>query len=420
MKAIVIGAGIIGTLTAYYLARSGIEVTLVDKHDAPGKGASFANGGQLSYTYHEPFGTPALLRQFPTIWKERKHGPVFFSLRPDPALWEWYFRLVQQSAAANATRNAEALLKLHLYSRWKFAEFYNEHRDLRFDLSTRGKLHVFHDRDALDAAAQEARRIHSKDSPQEVLDASGCVAKEPALDHVKHNIAGGIFSPIDVTGDAHAFIEALVAKMDRSFMPVTFKYGTEVTGFSRDKEEIFHLSTSHGDLRADIYVLAGGYESADLLQGVNLHVPITPLKGHSITVPIVEPARVPQASVTVHDKHIVFARLGQRLRVAGLTEFGARNAAPDPAKVNLLLRYLNEFFPAATDSSAPQGWAGMRPALPWSTPIIGGTPYRNLFLNIGHGMFGWTQAHGSAKLLADIICKKPVELDVSGYQGLRK
>jgi len=415
MKVIVIGAGLIGTLTSYYLAKAGLEVEVIDAQDGPAQGASFANGGQLSYTYHQPFGCPELFKQLPGLMRNRKVGPSFFSLRPDPALWEWYGRLLWHARGGETRRRQEALLTLHLYSRQQFAEFYQSLDDFHFNFTAKGKLHIFSDKEALAHAAEEARRIHSKETPQEVLSRDQCLEKEPSLTWAQDRIVGGIYSPVDVTGDAYAFTQALIQWMERHDYPVQFHYGTQVTGFIKDGEDIFRLKTSAGEHHGDAYVLAAGHQSLGLLQELNIHLPLQPIKGHSLTLPILRPEAIPKISVTAHEKHTVFSPMGRHLRVAGLTQFGAKDAKLEEDKIKLLLEYTQAYVGDAVDLTQPNGWAGMRPALPWSTPIISGTPYKNLFFNLGHGMFGWTQAHGSARLLADVMLRQTPEIGMQPF-----
>ena len=410
MKAIIIGAGIIGTLTAYYLAREGVRVTVIDQHHAIGQGTSGANGAQLSYSFHEPFGSPALFRQLPSLLRHPQRGPTYLSFRTDPALWEWYFRLLLQSLPSNTKRNAANLLTLHLYSRWKFAQFFEENKDMPLPISARGKLHLYtHEKD-LARAKKSTKALEEQEMPQEVLDRAGCISKEPTLKPVGYAFIGGMFSPSDMTLDMETFMRNLMQRMDKKFMPVNFQFNTRVTSFTRDTQEVFHLITDKGDMQADIFIIAGGLESHDLLQELGLHLPIQPIKGHSLSAPIVKEHRAPKISITLHDEHVVFAPMNGWLRAAGLTEFGTQNTSIDQKKIDILKGLMERYYPDVTEIGVAQSWAGLRPATPWSTPVISATPYKNLYINAGHGMFGWTQAHGSAKLMTDIIRGRKTEI----------
>lgn len=404
MQIIIIGAGIIGTLTAYHLAKAGHEVTLIDKHGSAGHGTSFANAAQLSYTYAEPLADPAILPKIPR-WLLSKDAPVDIHFRADPAMWKWCLQLLMQSTPKRFAANRDAILKLAMQSREVMEAFLQEH-SLQFDYTTTGKLHLFPDKESFARAKRNAAYKQSLGYPHEILEGkSACIAKEPALKHYPGPIEGGVFSSLDATGGTYQFIQAVINIMQQHY-PVHFQFDTTCTRIITKGMHIQAIETDKGTFQADAYIVAAGVESTALLRNIGIDVPIYPLKGYSITVPIIHSDEAPHISITDHSRKIVYARLGNRLRVAGSVELAGYDLSCPTKKMDKLKSLINNIFPGVCDLDTAQYWAGLRPATPSSVPIIGeAKPYNNLFLNIGHGMLGWTLAQGSAQRLFDIINK---------------
>jgi D-amino-acid dehydrogenase len=412
---LVIGAGIVGTLTAYYLARAGHKVVVIEARPATALATSFANGSQLSYAYADPLGSPEILWKLPHFLQARD-SPVRLTFAPEWARIEWYLRLLWQCLPANTQRNKQRILSLNLYSREQFLAFMAEHPDIAFDWGKTGKLHLFFKTEDFATACIAARKMDSPETPQRILSAGECVAQEPALAHLEGEIAGAIFSTIDMTGDAHRFSQNLALLLSEKY-GVQFHYGTSVSTLIVQQNRIQGVCTTSGrDYASDHVVLATSHRAPELLRPWGIHLPLYPLKGYSITAPILAPEKVNKASITDHQQRLVYARLGDRLRVAGFADVVGDDARIDPSRIALLKKQAEHLLPGAADLTQASEWAGLRPALPASTPALGATKIANLWLNVGHGMLGWTMGHGTAKLVADAIVGEKTELDLGEYR----
>lgn len=408
MKIIVIGAGIIGTVTAWHLAQRGHQVTVIDRFAGAGKGASAANGAQLSYGYIEPLADPSLLLSLPK-WLLAKDAPFKLHVQPDPAMWRWCGQFFKECKPKAFQKNREALFHLALYSKQVMEAFLAEY-PIPFFYHQHGKLHLYGDKKSWEDAKDGAQWKEQLGYPQEILSAEACITREPSLAGYYEKIAGGIFSPGDAAGDSFAFIQNLIQLMQEKDLPVRFEFNTSCKALLTEQGKLRALETDKGTMEADSYVVAAGVYSAKLLHGIGINVPIYPVKGHSITVPIRDMAKVPDASITDHRRRMVYARLGDNMRVAGFADLGGYNTSCSESRINNLKQGLEATFPGGCDTSILSPWAGLRPVTPHSRPIISKTGYANLYLNIGHGMLGWTLAQGSAALLADIIENKSINL----------
>ncbi|KRB72968.1 amino acid dehydrogenase [Noviherbaspirillum sp. Root189] len=405
MKVCVVGAGVIGITTAYALAKRGYEVTVVDASDSFGKGTSYANGAQLSYSYVAPLAEPAIWRQLPAYllsstspltWKPE------FKLRQ----WTWLVRFLAACNATDSRRTTAMLLELASLSRTKLHELQNRYA-LKFNHRAAGKLVMISSEKAFDGAWRQIRLQADLGCEQQLLRRDECVAVEPALAHAIQRWVGGVYTPSEEIGDCVQFCEQLGATLIRDY-GVQFLFNASVNKVRHSRGIIHAVGTSIGDITADHFVLANGVGSARLAQQVGLRLPVYPLKGYSVTIESDKlTARLPSVSITDQAKKIVYARIGNKLRVAGRAEIVGEDLHIDEKRCNeLALEARQLFFPddPAEDSVAP--WAGLRPATPSGRPIIGKTPVANLFLNCGHGALGWTLACGSAELLAADIAGK--------------
>lgn len=392
----VIGAGIVGSATAYVLAKAGHRVTLLEADNAPGQATSFANGAQLSYSYVEPLATPATLRKVPSMLLD-PDSPLKFRPTGEWAQMRWglqFMAACRQSKVEHATR---ALLALSFLSRDELDRA-READDLQFEYAQPGKLVVYADEAGLAGARAQVRFQKQFGCEQEVISAAECLQREPALAAYAEHVRGAVWTPGEAVGDAHLLSHALVARAQA--LGAQVHYRSKVTQVQTEGDRIRAVSTPQGPVTADTFVLANGADAAKLGQQMKLNLPIYPIKGYSVTLPLKSPKAAPQISVTDLRRKTVYARLGGHLRVAGMAELVGHDLRIQQERIQFLVKCANETFPGACDLEAdPQAWAGLRPATPTSMPILGPARWRNLLLNVGHGALGFTLAMGSARLM---------------------
>lgn len=398
MHACVIGAGVVGVTTAYRLAAEGHRVTLVDAHARPAEVASYANGGQLSYSYVAPLAGPGVLPNVPG-WLLREDSPLRFTPRLDPHQWLWGLRFVAACNAATSARTTAQMLTLSYLSRDTLHALL-EREKLSFGHLKNGKLIVYRTPALLDKARKLVEYQARHGASQEVLDRRQTLEREPALAGLGDRLAGAVYTPGEEAGDCHAFTCELFARLQA--MPgVTVRMGARVDALVRQAGRIVAARTSQGDIEADAFVVAAGLGSRELLRPLGVSLPLYGLKGYSLSVPVAgQAAGTPAISVTDYERRIVYARVGDVLRIAAMVDMGARDDKVDPRRIALLKRQVREAFPQL-DLDAASQWAGLRPATPGGKPIIGASRAAgNLWLNVGHGALGFTLACGSAALLA--------------------
>lgn len=409
MEIVILGSGVVGVSLAWELLQRGHGVTVVDRAASPGLATSFANGGQLSYSYTDSLADPALLPKMPGMVVGR--DPAFeLNLSADPKLLAWGLRFLRNCTGERALRNTRNVLRLALYSRQRLHALLAA-QPLDFDYRRDGKLHIYADAAGLDKARERVALKASWDCPQEVLTRAQCRAREPALAEWRGTIAGGVFSPLDESGDAYRFTEALAARCVGA--GARFCFGVAVEGFEVGGGSVRAVRAAEGALEGDLYVMALGPQSPLLERDLGLSLPVYPLKGYSATVPAGPGA--PLVSITDTQRKVVFCKLGDRLRIAGMAELSGYTEGADPEKIQRLLDAGQAAFPRGGDYARVQHqWAGFRPATPDSAPILGGCGYDNLVLNTGHGMLGWTLACASAAVVADVIDGRTPEIDLDG------
>ncbi|MFN3076442.1 MAG: D-amino acid dehydrogenase [Alphaproteobacteria bacterium] len=411
MKIIVLGAGVVGVATAYWLAREGHETLVLDRQHAPAQETSFANGGQISASHAEPWANPATPGKI-LKWLGRADAPLVVKWgRYDPALWTWGLRFLRNCTPARTKRNTELTLRLALYSRSCLKALRAE-TGIEYDEREQGILHIYRDRGEFRQACHAAAIMESLGLRRETCTAEACVGIEPALSGVAGELAGGLYSREDESGDAHRFTVRLAVLAQA--LGAEFRYGINITGFETSGRRISALATSAGLLRADAYVLSLGSYSPLLARSLGLRLPIYPAKGYSITAPILDESRTPSVSITDDEHKMVFSRLGNRLRAAGTAELAGWDSSQTPVRAQAILRHARTLFPYACDYEQAEPWAGLRPKTPDSVPILGPCPIENLFLNTGHGTLGWTMACGSARVLADLIAGREPEIPIAG------
>jgi D-amino-acid dehydrogenase len=411
MKVIVLGAGVTGVTAAWYLARSGHEVTVIDRQEAAGMETSFANGGQISVSHAEPWANPhapaKLLR-----WLGREDAPLLFRLRADWRQWMWGLSFLRQCTPARTRHNIRQLVNLGLYSRASLRAL-REETGIAYDHLERGILHFYTSEREFEAAQAPAQAMREHGCELNMKSADECVAIEPALAGVRHLIAGGSMTPSDESGDAHKFTRALADLC--AARGVRFEYGVTIDALETDGAGVtgVRLRDHRGarTARADAYLLCLGSWSPLLARPLGIHLAIYPAKGYSVTMPVTDTTRAYSVSLTDDEYKLVFSRLGDRLRIAGTAEFNGHDTGLNRVRCEAILKRAGQLFPGAGDASQARFWTGLRPATPSNVPYIGATRLSNLFLNTGHGTLGWTHACGSGRAIADIIGARRPEVD---------
>lgn len=423
MKVAVLGAGVIGTTSAWYLARAGHEVVVVDRQPEAALETSFANGGQISVSHSEPWANPTAVLKI-LRWLGREDAPLLFRIRADAAQWLWGLQFLLECLPGRTRSNTEAAFALALYSRDQLAQLRHE-TGIRYECQTRGILHLHEEDLEFERAKRQVEELRARGLEAEVETPEQCLKIEPALGNSTVRIAGGVYSASDESGDAHLFTKNLAELCRAEGVGFRFNVSVRRLEAARGAIERVVIDDEAGieeSLRADAYVVALGSYSPLLLKDVGISVPVYPVKGYSITVPL-EPGDVaPQVSLTDHARKIVVSRLGARLRVAGTAEMNGYNTEINGVRCAALVKRCFEWFPKAGRPERAQYWTGLRPATPNNLPLIGRSRYSNLFLNTGHGTLGWTLACGSGHALADIVSGRLPEprFDFLGTAGSRK
>lgn len=416
MKVCVLGGGVIGLTSAWFLARDGHDVTLLERNPGVGLETSYANGGQLSYSYVAPLAGPGVVPKVPP-WLFKRDSPLRFYPKLDPHQWRWCLEFLAACTAARSERTTAELLPLAFLSRDLMRALVAQYRP-EFDYTTSGKLVVYRDAEGWRGAQALMRYQESLGCEQQALDPAACVALEPALEHLAPRLRGGIYTASEDAGDCFDFCQALRRLLQAGAQPVTLRLGERLTRLRREGERIVAAETDRGAVEADAYVVALGLASRDALLPLGMRLPIYPLKGYSLTVPVRPQDRAPAVSITDAHHKIVFARLGEELRVAGMVDLAGYDKRIDPVRIAALARQTQEAFPDGGDFSRAKPWCGLRPATPQSKPILGASGLRNLWLNVGHGALGFTLACGSAKVVADLVSGREPPVPVGAF-GLR-
>jgi len=417
MKVVVLGGGVIGVSTAWALLRQGADVTLVERQSDVALETSFANAGQVSPGYSTPWAAPGIPLKA-MRWLFQAHAPL--AIRPDGSLfqWRWMAAMLANCSASRYAVNKERMMRLSEYSRDCLRSWRAE-TGIAYDARSQGTLQLFRSQAQLDSAARDVAVLQDCGVPFELLDAAGVVGAEPALARASAPISGGLRLPNDETGDCHVFTRELAALACTRGM--TLRSGCTVQALEGDGQSItgVRLATAGGGegegelLQADAVVLAAGSYSRDLLLPLGLDIPVYPVKGYSLTMPLSDAALAPQSTVLDETYKIALTRLGDRLRVGGMAELTGFDLRLNPRRRATLEKVTRELFPGG-DPAQAQFWTGLRPMTPDGTPLVGPTPLRGLYLNTGHGTLGWTMACGSAQLLADQISGRQPAIRTEG------
>lgn len=409
MKVLILGSGVIGVTSAYYLARAGHEVTVVDRQPEPALETSFANAGEVSPGYSSPWAGPGVPVKA-VKWLLMKHGPLVVRPSLDPVMWVWLLKMLRNCTSARYAVNKSRMIPIAEYSRDALRDL---RRDIgiQYDERSQGTLQLFRYQAQLDGAGEDIAVLKQYGVPFEVLSREGCIAVEPALAGVKEKFAGGLRLPQDETGDCHMFTQALAKHAEA--LGVRFMFNTGIDRIVTDGSRVSGVATSAGMLQADAYVLALGSYSSRMAAPLGISLPVYPVKGYSITVPIKDASGAPESTVMDESYKVAITRLGNRIRVGGTAEISGFSTKLYDARRATLDHSLTDLFPRGGDLSRATFWSGLRPMTPDGPPVIGPTQYANLHLNTGHGTLGWTMSCGSGRVLADMLSGRKPEVDVS-------
>ncbi|WP_193075440.1 D-amino acid dehydrogenase [Pseudomonas sp. FME51] len=411
MRVLVLGSGVVGTTSAYYLAREGFEVTVIDRQPDVAEETSHANAGQISPGYASPWAAPGVPLKA-IKWMMQKHAPL--SIKPTADINQYLFmaRMLRNCTAARYAVNKERMVRLSEYSRDCLDELRIE-TGIEYEGRQRGTTQLFRTQAQLDGAAKDIAVLEQMGVPYELLDRNTLATAEPALAKVAHKLTGGLRLPNDQTGDCLMFTRR-IAEMARE-LGVEFRFNQNIERLDYAGDRLNGVWIDGKLETADSYVLALGSFSPHMLAPLGITAPIYPLKGYSITVPITNPDMAPVSTMLDETYKVAITRFDNRIRVGGMAEIRGYDLKIDPRKGQTLKMIVEDLFPEGSDTSTIDLWTGLRPATPDGTPIIGKTRYRNLFLNTGHGTLGWTMSCGSARLLADIMAQKTSAISIAGF-----
>jgi D-amino-acid dehydrogenase len=413
MRVVILGSGVIGVTSAYYLAKAGHDVTVLDRQPGPALETSFANAGQISPGYASPWAAPGIPLKA-MKWMLQRHAPL--SITPDGTMFQlqWMWQMLQNCNAERYAINKERMVRLAEYSRDCFKAL-RASTGIQYEGRQQGTTQLFRTQEQMDAAAKDISVLEETGVPYELLSREQLVAAEPGL--ARNKLVGGLRLPNDETGDCQLFTTRLTAMAEE--LGVKFRYGMDITGLLTEGDAIKGVKCGDELVTAESYVVAMGSYSTALLKDL-VKIPVYPLKGYSITVPIVNAEAAPVSTILDETYKIAVTRFDDRIRVGGMAEIAGFNTELNPRRRETLEMVVNDLFPGAGNTAAASFWTGLRPMTPDGTPIVGRTGLRNLYINTGHGTLGWTMSCGSAQLLSDILsARRPAiradDLSVSRY-----
>lgn len=408
MKVAVLGSGVIGVTTAYYLVLAGHEVVVLDRQPGPALETSFANAGEISPGYASPWAAPDIPVKA-MKWLFMRYSPLILRPKPDPRMLAWMLAILRNCTSARYARNKARMMRLANHSREMLIRLRAD-TGILYDQRMRGTLQLFRTQHQLDGMAKDVEVLRASGVPFEVLDRQGCIAAEPGLAFAQEPFVGGLRLPDDETGDCFKFTNALAGMA--AAKGAQFQFGTTVQAIETDARGVAAIRTNQGVIAADAYVVALGSFSPAMLRPLGIRLPVYPVKGYSITASVTREDHAPVSTVMDETYKVAITWLGDRIRVGGMAEVSGFGTALPPSRRATLIRSVGSLFPGAGDLEAAQFWSGLRPMTPDGPPVIGATAIPNLFLNTGHGTLGWTMACGSAQVLADIISGKKTAIDV--------
>lgn len=410
MKVVVLGAGVVGTAAAWYLSKDGHEVTVLERHEDVARGTSQSNAGLVSPGDSTAWASPAALTTFiKSMFRSDLGIKVRFSL--DPHFLSWCLRFLMQCTQSRAHANTEVKLRLAFYAR-QCINALQEETGISYDDRRKGILYFYRSQQSMDAGVRHMQYIADRGLAIEVVDREQLAVLEPGLAAVKHQLAGGVYSPMDQTGDSSLFTRSL-AEEAKARHGVEFRFKTTVTGLDIEGNRVKAVLTDKGSVACNAVVLSLGPESSLLARKIGIDVPVYPVKGYTATLPV-DDDKGPTMGGVDEDRLIAYSRLGNRLRLASTAEFAGYDRSFKPADFKTMFRTARDLFPGAIDETKAVLWSGLRPMMPASVPLHGRARYENLFLDTGHGHVGWTMACGSGKLVADLVSGRTPEIDTTG------
>ncbi len=415
MNILILGSGVIGTTTAYYLARAGHEVTVIERQAAPALETSFANAGEVSPGYSSPWagpGVPAKAIQ----WMLMHHSPLVIWPMLDMAMWRWGAMMLRNCTEARYRINKARMVRLAEYSRDCLIALRRE-TGIAYDERAQGTIQLFRTQKQLDAIGKDVEILKEYKVPFEVLDRAGYCRYEPALALVKEKFVGALRLPGDETGDCFKFTQN-IAKMAEQ-LGVKFRFDTAIKGLEAVGRKVTSVHTSAGALTADAYLVALGSYSPQMVRPLGLQLPVYPVKGYSLTLPIADARFAPESTVMDESHKVAVTRLGERIRVGGTAELAGFSLKLREARRATLNHVVTDLFPKGGDVAQAKFWCGLRPMTPDGTPILGGIPIANLYLATGHGTLGWTMAAGTGRVMADLISGRRPDISMDGLTAAR-
>ncbi|WP_431509284.1 D-amino acid dehydrogenase [Variovorax sp. DAIF25] len=415
MRVLVLGSGVIGTSVAYYLARDGHEVTVLERQPAPALETSFANAGEVSPGYSAPWAGPGVPLKA-VKWMLMQHSPLVIKPMLDPAMWRWGLAMLRNCTQARYEVNKARMVRLAEYSR-DCLKALRADTGIAYDERMQGTLQLFRSQQQLDGSAKDVEVLKASGVPYQLLDRDGCVAYEPALAAVREKFVGGLRLPGDETGDCFKFTQALAVLAEGH--GASFRFGVNIEAIEHDGGGVTAVRTDAGRFVADRYVLALGSYSPALARPLGIDLPVYPVKGFSITVPIADPTGAPESTVMDETFKVAVTRLGERIRVGGTAQLSGFDLRLDAGRRDTLEHVVTDLFPRGGDVGTASFWTGLRPMTPDGTPVIGACRLPNLLLSTGHGTLGWTMAAGTGRVMADLVGARAPQIDMEGLTVAR-
>ena len=415
MRVLILGSGVIGTTVAYYLAREGHEVEVVDRQPGPGLETSYANAGEVSPGYSAPWAGPGVPLKA-IQWLMMHHSPLVIKPMLDPAMWRWGLSMLRNCTEARYRVNKGRMVRLAEYSRDCLKELRAE-IGIQYDDREQGTLQLFRTQKQLDGTAKDIEILKEYNVPYQLLDRTGYLKYEPALSEVQDKFIGALRLPGDETGDCFKFTNTLAERAKA--LGVKFRFGVDIQSIERSGKRVTGVRTAEGVLTADRYVLALGSYSTQMLAPLGINIPVYPVKGFSLTLPITDASKAPESTIMDETHKVAVTRLGDRIRVGGTAQLSGFDLNLDEGRRRTLEFVVNDLFPKGGEVSQAEFWTGLRPMTPDGTPILGETPIDNLLLSTGHGTLGWTMATGTGRVMADLISGKKPEISMEGLTVAR-
>jgi D-amino-acid dehydrogenase len=409
VRVIILGGGVIGVTSAWWLAQAGHEVVVIDRQQGAALETSFANAGEVSPGYSTPWAGPHVPVKA-IKWMLMKHGPLVVRPKLDYAMWRWIAQMLRNCTEKRYLLNKSRMVRLAEYSRDVLVQLRAD-TGITYDDRAQGTLQLFRTQAQLDDIGDDVAVLKEGGVPFEVLDAAGCIRAEPALARVQGRYVGGLRLPGDETGDCHIFTQKLATMA--AGKGVQFRYGTKIEGIETEAGRVVGVRTPQERVSGDAYLVALGSYSPQILRRHGIDLPVYPVKGYSITVPITDPAGAPESTVMDETYKVAITRLGDRIRVGGTAEVAGFDLMLRQSRQETLINSVSDMFPDGGDYRNAKFWCGLRPMTPDGPPVIGKARYENLWLNTGHGTLGWTMACGSARVIADQISGRRPDIDTA-------